>query len=191
MTKTYPVKRVEDHFAVVDESEPCGITRMNATVVGSGTILATIGKRVDELPLIELPNKIDELEDLISELPIDWMGTGSVKSAEAEEKAWNKKWLAYKADKAKFKYSEEDMRGAFKAGETERYGSRVEDVLKSKTPVSVELEFENAHHIGLGKSPYKEYDGWKCVGAEAACWLYERLKVSEGNIIYPVKINYE
>lgn len=35
---------------------------------------------------------INELNELKSELPIDWVGTGDWQSGEKQEKEWNEKW---------------------------------------------------------------------------------------------------
>lgn len=89
-----------DHYNTIQKIDEIHLKVFQSTgLLLTKVIIASIGKRIEGVPFIE---EVDELEELISELPIDWMGTGSVKSAEAEEKAWRKKWNAYKAAQSKF-----------------------------------------------------------------------------------------
>lgn len=168
-------------------------------------VIASIGKRIEGVPLIE---EVDELEELISELPIDWMGTGSVKSAEAEEKAWTKKWNAYKAAQSKGQYSEEDMilysnwltqwlftnkyrkliDGAKPYGigdfiSDEELFAKWKSLQPKRIPISVELEMQGY------TADYREIFNPNSTSKEII-WLV-KITSPETNTIIPINIEYE
>ncbi len=178
-------------------------------------VIASIGKRIEGVPLIELPN-----EELDLDAEITKINTPDRYDSINQRYNYSEKDLTNLVKKAQSKqYSEEDMKNCFLAArefnsldgpvdidivlnfkgadnsDLQAIWTTPEDYLQSlqtKRPISVELEYEESFHVGLTGNPHKEEDGWKMSGAEAACFLYEKLKIHDtvNNVIHPVNITY-
>lgn len=172
MIKTYKVIKIEDYGVVVDglatEHDECyvhhsdkGITLAQEKTDNHGMcscekVIATIGKRIDGVPLIELANDIDD------KLRCSCPGYGNGDTV--ENSIYIHGWVdGYKANTAK--YSEEDIRRAWELGSC--YGSAEDNVLPEairaqndylqslqKQPIPTEIELETFISVYKGNGTY-------------------------------------
>lgn len=205
MTKTFnkdSILQIEDYFVVVDkETEPDNRKLCLCYHKETGSpniedyyaddkeyyvhkpdkIIATIGKRIGDVPLIELPDEIygREILKLWGKNDRKLSGVDAYRAYEAGVIDG----YTYKANKGR--YSEEDMWGVlhmllrltkFQDQEVAMY--RYLKSLQTKRPIKVVLEYETF------RSP-TETEKVKQL------FLGTRPKVSEGNIIKPLEVEYE
>lgn len=109
------------HMHVIDNESK--LMPGDVTLGLMGKIIATTDPSLG-LPLLPAIEE-NTLQQLVDELPVDWLGTGGLGSnPDKEAEDWKKRWdVAYKAAKAK-QYTEEDMRKAFIAGRKFQQGGK-------------------------------------------------------------------
>jgi hypothetical protein len=121
----------------------------------------------NNLPELSKQDVLAELEGLMEELPVDWLGTGGLGSKpDKEAKEWEEKWDAVYKSASQRRYTEEDMKKSFEAGQNyaEVMGvgePNFKTFLQSLSPVTLPVGFE------------PEYDYNKI-------WDYERKRGSIG-----------
>ena len=153
MTNKYKVTQVKDFAVVVDTNRMMakhgeysltnlgGVRKVDDSPVlwenGCYPIIATISKRLDGVPLIELTDDVEQLWGAFIKSDIN---NGSASSYHV----WLKLNNGYKAKTNK--YSEEDMHKAYYRNETRFKGEPfevfIESLQNSKYPEHVELEME-------------------------------------------------
>lgn len=128
-------------------------------------VVASNDPALKELPILpnaEENSSIATLQQLMEELPVDWLGTGGLGSdPDGEGNKWIKKWdKAYKAASKK-QFTEEDMRKAVSWGHyneptSEKKSNTFIQSLKPKPPIAVELQI-GLTHADRAPNGFEEY----------------------------------
>jgi hypothetical protein len=156
-------------------------------------VIATIGKRIEGIPLIELPDEVEQL----ALYEAGYTSTEAMKGDDDAERTFESFKKGYKAAQSKGQYSEEDIRKAVDVGLSlstvtdEPFTSKKFKITKEsfvqialnnkRIPTSVTLEMDDWR--GDGEDPE--------IGNHATHLVFPHIHNPETNTIIPLKVDYE